>query len=73
METVVLEAEHVITYTVEVESLRARLKEATDLLALAVDCIDTRTHDGIFWGARASIKARIRAFLKPRRAGEKQR
>lgn len=60
---VVLEAEHVANHMAEVEALRSRLNEAQELLKLSVDCIDTRTHDGIFWGARAAIKARIRAFL----------
>ena len=60
---VVLEAEHVANHMTEVEALRSRLNEAQELLKLSVDCIDTRTHDGIFWGARAAIKARIRAFL----------
>ena len=66
MKTIVLETRHVTDHMAEVESLRSRLKEATDLLALSVDCIETRTHNGIFWGARADIKARIRAFLNSR-------
>jgi hypothetical protein len=45
-------------------ALRSKLEAVTEAAGAALECIDTRTHDGIFWGARADVKGRLADALK---------
>lgn len=40
-------------------ALHAQLEAVTKAAGEALECIDTRTRDGIFWGARADVKRRL--------------
>jgi hypothetical protein len=57
-------------YVGKLHALRDQLSAANERIAKlegmvreAVGCIDTRTQDGVFWGARADLKARLLAQL----------
>jgi hypothetical protein len=40
-----------------------RIAKLDRMVRKAVGCIDTRTHDGVFWSARADLKERLLAQL----------